>query len=149
MSSSFDDIDRAILRHLLEDGRADEDALASAADASAATVSFRRARLEATDVVRGYKPALNYDALGFQTVLLHLRSREPTATAETLGDHTGVVSVYETTGHHNVLAVVRVADDADLDALVEAITTDTAVSAATASPASRTVCEYRPVEPVE
>ena len=149
MSSSFDDIDRAILRHLLEDGRADEDALAAAVDASATTVSFRRAKLEATDVVRGYVPAVDYDALGFQTVLLHLRSREPTVTAETLGDHAGDVSVYETTGHYNVLAVVRVGDDADLDALVETITTDAAVSAATASPVARTRCEYRPVEPVE
>jgi DNA-binding Lrp family transcriptional regulator len=149
MSSSFDDIDRAIIRHLLADGRASVDALAAAADASEATVSFRRAKLEATDVVRGYAPAVNYEALGVRTVLLRVRSREPSETAEALGEHANVVSVYETTGHHNVLAVVRVAEDADLDALIETITTDAAVSTTTASPVSRTVCEYRPVEPAE
>src|SRR5262245_8596817 len=64
MSESLDDIDRALVRQLVADGRATLAELASTAGLSVSAVQSRVRRLEARGVVSGYSARINPEAVG-------------------------------------------------------------------------------------
>lgn len=64
-----DDLDLALLRALAADARQSQRAIARQIEMSPPAVADRLARLERSGVIRGYRPDIDWAALGFQVVV--------------------------------------------------------------------------------
>ncbi|MFB6106302.1 MAG: winged helix-turn-helix transcriptional regulator [Halobacteriaceae archaeon] len=114
----LDDLDRAILAALLDDGRTSVTAVAAAVDATAATVSDRLDALVERGVLAGVEPSLDYAALGYDLVVvffLSVRADAREALLDRLRENDRLVIVYEVTGAHDVVAVGRFRSGESLD----------------------------------
>lgn len=123
-STRLDGIDRTLLGHLADHGRASIADLATAASISPSSAQRRVRRLEETGVIRGYRAVLDRDAVG-EGLVVHL--------TVTLADHTartverferavveveGLVSCHHVTGDVDYLLRVHLADLTALDDLL-------------------------------
>ena len=97
--------------------------------------------LEREGRVDGYVPALDYDALGMQTVVIRLRVEGDLGAV--LADHADrVTDAYETTGPYDALLIARFDDLGERNEFLAGLSTDDRVSATTANVVLRTACEY-------
>jgi len=138
-----DPLDERILAALHGDGRADGPAVAAAVDAPIQTVRDRIDALEADATIRGYTAKLDHETLGHVTAVLRLRvGHETVATVvERLRTVPWVVSLYETTGRHPVVAVGRFVDEDALAACVTELHHDPDVDGVAAARVERVACE--------
>ncbi|ACV11534.1 transcriptional regulator, AsnC family [Halorhabdus utahensis DSM 12940] len=129
----LDDIDRALVDALLEDGRASTQDLAAAVDVAPETVERRIEALEDAGVIEGYAASVDYDELGYDvTALVRLRVGESVAAvAETLATCAWARSVYEVTGEADFLLVGRFRDTDDMHENVAELLTEPAVRSVT------------------
>lgn len=105
------------------------------------TPEERVLELEREGRVDGYVPALDYEALGMETVVVRLRVRDD--VDDVITDHAEhVTDAYETTGPYNALLIARFDDLAELNEFLAGLSTDDRVAAATANVVLRTACEY-------
>lgn len=115
----LDDLDRRILYALQRDSRnTSASDIADAAGVSASTVRKRIHRLEARDIITGYRLEVDYEVAGFQLHTLILCTA-PIPEREELAKRAlgvnGVVAVREVmTGHENVHVEVLGHDGDDL-----------------------------------
>ena len=129
----LDEVDRQILAALLADGRAGASALSVAAGVATATATRRRNRLEDSGVVEGYRPVVDYAALGYDVTAVFRLAVAGDGVGRVLADlrATGrMVGVYEVTGDYDVVAVGKFADTDALDTQVTALLTHPEVRAA-------------------
>lgn len=99
--------------------------------------------LEREGRVDGYVPALDYEALGMQTVVVRLCLRGDHRLETILADHADrVTDAYETTGSYDALLIARFDELGELDEFLAGLSTDDRVSAAAANVVLRTACEY-------
>ena len=149
---AYEDLDRRLLNALLSDGRASQRGLAEEVDVSVTAVSNHLEDLE-DDVITGYEPRLNYDALGYDvTAVVQLRVRGDAlpAIADRLAEEPQMVSVYEVTGDHDVVAVGRFVDTDDMNRHIKALLTDPAVEATNTNVVLNAVTEFEQFDlPVE
>ena len=105
------------------------------------TPGERVLELEREGRVDGYVPALDYEALGMETVVVRLRVRDDVAPV--VADHDErVTDAYETTGQYNAVLIARFDDLGELNDFLAGLSTDDRVAAATANVVLRTACEY-------
>ena len=124
---TYENLDRKLVNALLGDGRASLRSLAEDLDVSVTTVSNHLSDLEDHGIIKGYTPKIDYNALDYDvTAILQLKV-EGSALKEVvddLQDHRQMMSVYETTGDHDVIAVGKFTDTDDMNDEIKALLTD-------------------------
>ena len=110
---TYENLDRKLVNALLEDGRASLRSLGEELDVSVTTVSNHITDLEEDGIIEGYVPEVDYGELGYDvTAVIQLKvegSALPEIT-DRLSEHTHMVSVYEVTGDHDLIAIGKFTD---------------------------------------
>ncbi|PSQ56750.1 MAG: AsnC family transcriptional regulator [Halobacteriales archaeon SW_9_67_25] len=115
---TYENLDRKLVNALLGDGRASLRSLAEDLDVSVTTVSNHLSNLEDQGIIQGYTPKVDYDALEYDvTAILQLKVEGSglQEVTEELTEHRQMVSVYEVTGDHDIVAVGKFADTDDMN----------------------------------
>ena len=115
---TYENLDRKLVNALLGDGRASLRSLAEDLDVSVTTVSNHLSDLEEDGIIRGYTPKVDYDALGYDvTAILQLKVEGSglQEVTEELIEARQMVSVYEVTGDHDIIAVGKFTDTDDMN----------------------------------
>ena len=124
---TYENLDAKLINALLGDGRASLRSLAEDLDVSVTTVSNHLRDLEEEGVIEGYTPIVNYDALGYDvTAVIQLKvegSALPDIT-DRLRGHQQMVSVYEVTGDHDVIAIGKFKDTDGMNRQIKQLLTD-------------------------
>jgi DNA-binding Lrp family transcriptional regulator len=110
---TYENLDRKLVNELLDDGRASLRSLGEELDVSVTTVSNHISDLEDDGIIGGYTPVVDYGKLGYDvTAVIELKVEGdalPDIT-DRLREHRHMVSVYEVTGDHDVIAVGKFRD---------------------------------------
>lgn len=124
---TYENLDAKLINALLGDGRASLRSLAEELDVSVTTISNHLKDLEDEGVIQGYTPIVDYDKLGYDvTAVLQLKV-EGTALpdlADHLRAHKQMVSVYEVTGDHDIIAIGKFIDTDDMNYLIKELLGD-------------------------
>ena len=115
---TYEHLDRRLIRALQEDARRSLRALARELDVSTSTVRNHLADLEESGVIRGYKPVVDYGALGYTMVTItriKARGEAIPGIVEDLKADSRLSHVYEITGDFDVLAIGRFRDDTEMN----------------------------------
>ena len=126
-AEEFDDIDRALLRELVADGRATLAHLASAAGLSVSAVQSRVRRLEARGVISGYTARVAPEALGHQlsafVAITPLDPSQPDDAPTRLEHIQAIESCHSVAGEESYVLLVRVSTSRALEDLLQQIRT--------------------------
>ncbi len=141
---TYENLDSELVNELLADGRASLRSLAEELDVSVTTVSNHLSDLEDRGVIRGYAPVVDYGKLGYDvTAVIQLKvegSALPEIT-DRLRGHDQMVSVYEVTGDHDVVAVGKFTDTDHMNDQIKALLTDPDIKESNTSVVLNTVVE--------
>jgi DNA-binding Lrp family transcriptional regulator len=127
---TYENLDQKLVNALLGDGRASLRSLAEDLDVSVTTVSNHLSDLEEQGIIRGYTPNVDYDKLGYDvTAILQLKveGSELVEVTESLAEHKQMVSVYEVTGDHDIVAVGKFEDTDDMNDEIKRLLNDPAI----------------------
>lgn len=107
MTEPLKPLDEKIVAALCRDGRADIRDLAAAADAAPTTVQKRLRVLKENGVIGGHTASIDYDRLGYETVIFRLSVELDVIddVTERLREQTSFVTVYQMSGPDAVFAV--------------------------------------------
>jgi Lrp/AsnC family transcriptional regulator, leucine-responsive regulatory protein len=126
-AEELDDIDRALLRELVADGRATLAHLASAAGLSVSAVQSRVRRLEARGVISGYTARVAPEALGHQlsafVAITPLDPSEPDDAPARLEHIREIESCCSVAGEDSYVLLVHVESARALEGLLQRIRT--------------------------
>ena len=141
---TYENLDRKLVNALLEDGRASLRSLGEDLDVSVTTVSNHISNLEEEGIIRGYAPIVDYGELGYDvTAIIQLKvegSALPDIT-DRLQEHTHMVTVYETTGDHDVIAVGKFTDTDHMNGQIKELLIDPDIKESNTSVVLNTVVE--------
>ena len=141
---TYENLDRKLVNALLDDGRASLRSLAEELDVSVTTVSNHISDLEEEGIIEGYVPVVDYGSLGYDvTALIHLKvegSALPEIT-DRLSDHKHMVSVYEVTGDHDVIAIGKFTDTDHMNDQIKELLIDPDIKESNTSVVLNTVAE--------
>ena len=146
---AYENLDQELLNALLADGRASLRSLSEQKDVSVTTVSNHLSDLEDSGVIEGYTPIVDYGAFGYDvTAVLQLKvegSALPTVT-DRLSDHDKMVSVYEVTGHHDIVAVGKFLDTDEMNDELKALLAEPDIQSLNTSVVLNSACENEQFE---
>lgn len=121
----MEEIDRAILRLLLADGRMSYTDLGKATGLSTSAVHQRVRRLEQRGVIKGYTVVVDYDAIGLPlTAFVSVTPLDPSAPddlPERLAGVPEIEACHSVAGSENYILKVRVATPGVLEGLLARI----------------------------
>ena len=141
---TYENLDERLINALLDDGRASLRSLAERLDVSVTTVSNHLSDLEERGVIRGYTPKVDYDELGYDvTAVIQLKvegSALPEIT-DRLQGHQQMVSVYEVTGDHDVIAIGKFKDTDAMNDQIKELLVDPDIKESNTSVVLNTVLE--------
>ena len=141
---TYENLDEKLINALLDDGRASLRSLAEKLDVSVTTVSNHLSDLEERGVIKGYTPKVDYDELGYDvTAVIQLKvegSALPDIT-ERLRGHQQMVSVYEVTGDHDVIAIGKFRDTDAMNDQIKELLVDPDIKESNTSVVLNTVLE--------
>jgi len=141
---TYENLDEKLINALLDDGRASLRSLAEKLDVSVTTVSNHLSDLEERGVIKGYTPKVDYDELGYDvTAVIQLKvegSALPEIT-ERLQGHQQMVSVYEVTGDHDVIAIGKFRDTDAMNDQIKELLVDPDIKESNTSVVLNTVVE--------
>ena len=141
---TYENLDEKLINALLDDGRASLRSLAEKLDVSVTTVSNHLSDLEERGVIKGYTPKVDYDELGYDvTAVIQLKvegSALPEIT-ERLKGHEQMVSVYEVTGDHDVIAIGKFKDTDAMNDQIKELLVDPDIKESNTSVVLNTVLE--------
>jgi DNA-binding Lrp family transcriptional regulator len=124
---TYENLDQKLINELLGDGRASLRSLAEDLDVSVTTVSNHLSSLEEQGIIDGYTPKVDYDALGYDvTAILQLKveGHALVEVTERLTEHRQMVSVYETTGDHDIIAIGKFHDTDNMNDTIKQLLTE-------------------------
>ncbi|MFD1513230.1 HTH-type transcriptional regulator Lrp [Halomarina rubra] len=142
---TYENLDEKLVNALLDDGRASLRSLAEELGVSVTTVSNHLKDLESSGVIDGYTPIVDYDALGYDVtavVQLKVEGNAITEVADLLRDAKQMVSVYEVTGDHDIVAIGKFRDTDDMNRQIKELLHDTNVKESNTSVVLNTVSEH-------
>lgn len=146
---TYENLDTELVNALLGDGRASLRSLADQLDVSVTTVSNHLSALESQGVIRGYSPDVDYDALGYDvTAVIQLKvdgSALPDITNR-LREHNQMVSVYEVTGDHDVVAIGKFKDTDGMNDEIKELLTDPDINESNTNVVLNAVSEHEQFE---
>ena len=141
---AYENLDRKLVNALLDDGRASLRSLGEDLDVSVTTVSNHISTLEEDGVIDGYAPVVDYGELGYDvTAIVQLKvegSALPDIT-DRLQEHTHMVTVYETTGDHDIIAVGKFSDTDHMNDQIKELLIDPDINESNTSVVLNTVVE--------
>ena len=141
---AYENLDQKILNALLNDGRASLRSLGGDLDVSVTTVSNHISNLEDDGVIEGYAPIVDYSELGYDvTAILQLKvegSALPDIT-DRLQEHKHMVTVYETTGDHDIIAIGKFTDTDHMNDQIKELLVDPDINESNTSVVLNTVAE--------
>ncbi|MGH3495991.1 MAG: Lrp/AsnC family transcriptional regulator [Nocardioidaceae bacterium] len=118
----MEDIDRAILRLLTQDGRQSFTDLGKATGLSTSAVHQRVRRLEARGVIRGYAAEVDHEAVGLPlTAFISIRPIDPSQpddSSDRLSALPEIEACYSVAGQESYILLVRVATPVALEDLL-------------------------------
>ncbi len=141
---TYENLDEKLVNALLDDGRASLRSLAERLDVSVTTVSNHLKDLEEKGVIDGYTPRVDYDALGYDVtavIQLKIEGSAITDVTDTLREAKQMISVYEVTGDHDIIAVGKFQDTDDMNRQIKALLEDANVKESNTSVVLNTVAE--------
>ena len=145
---ALDDVDRALVRALREDGRATLAALAGVTGLSQSAVQARVRKLEARRVITGYRAVVDPDAVGLPIAayveITPLDQSQADDAPERLRDVPGIEACWSVAGNANYLLLVRVSSPSALEDLLGEIRREASVSTRS-TVVLRTYFEGRPL----
>lgn len=145
---TLDDVDRALVRALREDGRATLAALAGVTGLSQSAVQARVRKLEARRVITGYRAVVDPDAVGLPIAayveITPLDQSQADDAPERLRDVPGIEACWSVAGNANYLLLVRVSSPSALEDLLGVIRREASVSTRS-TVVLRTYFEGRPL----
>lgn len=115
---TYRDLDRRLIRALVDNARRSNRQLAAELDVAATTVGKRLADLEESGVIRGYRPDIDYRKLGLGLVAvtrIKARGESLPAIVQALTSHPHLTHVYEITGEFDVMVIGRFADESEMN----------------------------------
>jgi Lrp/AsnC family transcriptional regulator, leucine-responsive regulatory protein len=128
-------IDRQIVRLLMQDGRMSFTDLGKATGLSTSAVHQRVRRLEERGIIQGYAARVDYEAAGLPlTAFVSVKPVDPGQAddaPEVLADIPEIEACYSVAGEENYILKVRVAAPSDLEELLARIRTKANVSTRT------------------
>ncbi|MCU4743071.1 Lrp/AsnC family transcriptional regulator [Halobacteria archaeon AArc-m2/3/4] len=146
---SYEHLDTELVNALLDDGRASLRNIAEELDVSVTTVSNHLSDLEDAGAIEGYAPIVDYDALGYDvTAVMQLKvdgNALPKIT-EKLQQYQQMVSVYEVTGDHDIIAVAKFTDTDQMNAQIKTLLTDPDINESNTSIVLNSVSEAKQFE---
>ena len=146
---TYENLDGKLVNALLHNGRASLRSLAEELDVSVTTVSNHLADLEEAGVIEGFTPIVDYDKLGYDvTAILQLKVRGEAlpAVTDSLRAEKQMVSVYETTGDYDVIAVGKFKDTDDMNGQIKAVLSNADINESNTSVVLNIVTENRSFE---
>jgi len=146
---TYENLDEKLVNALLDDGRASLRSLAEDLDVSVTTVSNHLNDLETAGVIQGYTPKVDYSALGYDVTAVIQLKVEGTAigaVADTLREAKQMISVYEVTGDHDIIAIGKFRDTDDMNRQIKALLEDTNVKESNTSVVLNAVSEHEQFE---
>ena len=124
-AEQLDDIDRALVRQLVADGRATLAQLAGTAGLSVSAVPSRVRRLEARGVVSGYSARINPEAVGQMlsafVAITPLDPSQPDDAPARLEHIDAIVACHSVAGEESYILLVRVSSARALEDLLQQI----------------------------
>ena len=142
---TYENLDRKLVNALLEDGRASLRSLGEELDVSVTTVSNHISDLEEHGIIEGYVPEVDYGELGYDvTAVIQLKvegSALPEIT-DRLSEHTHMVSVYEVTGDHDLIAIGKFTDTDHMNEQIKELLIDPDINESNTSVVLNTVVEH-------
>ena len=146
---TYENLDRKLVNALLEDGRASLRSLGEELDVSVTTVSNHISDLEEDGIIEGYVPEVDYGELGYDvTAVIQLKvegSALPEIT-DRLSEHTHMVSVYEVTGDHDVIAIGKFTDTDHMNEQIKELLIDPDINESNTSVVLNSVIEHEQFE---
>lgn len=109
----YRDLDERIIEHLRRDGRVSLRELSRQLDVSPTTVSQHLDALRQRGVIRGFKPVLDYETLGYGiTAVIQIKARGNLLgeIVDTLKADDRLTHVYEITGEFDLLVIGKFQD---------------------------------------
>ena len=146
---TYEHLDAKLLNALLGDGRASLRSLAEDLDVSVTTVSNHLRDMEEQEIVRGYTPRIDYDAVGYDVtavVQLKIQGSALPEFVERLQDEERMTSVYEVTGDYDVIATGKYRDTDEMNDQIKSLLTDERVRESNTSVVLNTVAENEQFE---
>ncbi len=141
---TYENLDEKLVNALLDDGRSSLRNLAEKLDVSVTTVSNHLSDLDEAGVIKGYTPKVDYSALGYDVtavIQLKIEGSAISSVAETLREARQMVSVYEVTGDHDVIAIAKFRDTDGMNEQIKQLLNDANVKETNTSVVLNTVCE--------
>ena len=124
-AEQLDDIDRALVRQLVADGRSTLAQLAGTAGLSVSAVQSRVRRLEARGVVSGYSARINPEAVGQMlsafVAITPLDPSQPDDAPARLEHIDAIVACHSVAGEESYVLLVRVSSARALEDLLQQI----------------------------
>ncbi|WP_435196496.1 HTH-type transcriptional regulator Lrp [Natronomonas sp. EA1] len=146
---TYENLDEKLVNALLNDGRASLRSLAEQLGVSVTTVSNHLSDLEDQGIIKGYTPIVDYGELGYDvTAIIQLKcegSALPDIT-ERLREHKQMVSVYEVTGNHDVIAIGKFTDTDHMNSQIKELLIDPDIKESNTSVVLNTVTENEQFE---
>ena len=124
---TYENLDKKLVNALLDDGRASLRSLGEDLNVSVTTVSNHISDLEEQGIIRGYAPIVDYGKLGYDvTAIIQMKvegSALPDIT-DRLQSHKHMVSVYEVTGDHDIIAIGKFTDTDHMNEQIKELLVD-------------------------
>jgi DNA-binding Lrp family transcriptional regulator len=142
---TYENLDEKLVNALLEDGRASLRNLAEDLGVSVTTVSNHLNDLNEQGVINGYTPKVNYDELGYDVTAVIQIKVEGTAitdVADALREAKQMISVYEVTGNHDVIAIAKFKDTDGMNDQIKELLNDVNINETNTSVVLNPVCEH-------
>jgi DNA-binding Lrp family transcriptional regulator len=146
---TYENLDAKLINALLGNGRASLRSLGEDLDVSVTTVSNHLRDLEAEGVINGYTPVVDYGNLGYDvTAVIQLKvegSALPEIT-DRLREQKQMVSVYEVTGDHDIIAIGKFRDTDGMNDQIKELLTDVDIRESNTSVVLNAVAENEQFE---
>ena len=137
-------LDEKLLNALLGNGRESLRSLSDELDVSVTTVSNHLNDLEDDGIIEGYTPLIEYDSLGYDvTAILNLKVEGGALSevTETLEAEKQLISVYETTGDFDVIAIGKFEDTDQMNDQIKTLLNDADIRESNTSVVLNTAAE--------
>lgn len=146
---TYENLDAELLNELLGDGRASLRSLGEELDVSVTTVSNHLEALEAEGIIDGYTPIVDYSELGYDVtaiIQLKVEGSAMAALTDRLREQKQMISVYETTGDQDIIAVGKFTDTDEMNEQIKTLLADVDINESNTSVVLNAVAEHEQFE---
>lgn len=142
-------LDSRLINELLGDGRESLRSLEKELDVSVTTVSNHLQDLETEGIITGYTPIVDYSEVGYDvTTVINLKvegSALPDLTKR-LRDEKRIISVYETTGDYDIIAIGKFKETEDMNEQIKTLLSNVDIRESNTSIVLNTIKEHEQFE---